>query len=74
MKRVLETMDIGSLVKIKRVGLGMTQSQLADITGNGTRFISDLENGKPTMQIGKVLDMLHVLGFDVIISARGEAG
>ena len=67
-------MDIGSLVKIKRVGLGMTQSQLADITGNGTRFISDLENGKPTMQIGKVLDMLHVLGFDVIISARGEAG
>ena len=51
----------------------MTQSQLADITGNGTRFISDLENGKQTMQIGKVLDTLHVLGFDVFVSTRGEA-
>ena len=74
MKRVHETADIGSLVRIKRVELGMTQSQLADIAGNGIRFISDLENGKPTMQISKVLDTLHVLGFDVIISARGEAG
>ena len=74
MKRVLETADIGSSVRMKRVELGMTQSQLADITGNGTRFISDLENGKPTMQISKVLDTLHVLGFDVIISVRGEAG
>ena len=74
MKRVHETTEIGSLVRLKRVGLGMTQSQLADITGNGTRFISDLENGKPTMQISKVLDTLHVLGFDVLISARGETG
>jgi len=65
--------DIGSLIRKKRIGLGMTQSQLADITGNGTRFISDLENGKQTMQIGKVLDTLHVLGIDVYISARGEA-
>jgi len=69
-----ETADIGSLIRKKRIALGMTQSQLADITGNGTRFISDLENGKKTMQIGKVLDTLHVLGFDVNISARGEAG
>jgi len=68
------TADIGSLVRKKRAELSMTQSQLADITGNGTRFISDLENGKQTMQIGKVLDTLHVLGFDVNISARGEPG
>ena len=68
------TADIGSFVKKKRVALGMTQSQLADITGNGTRFISDLENGKQTMQIGKVLDTLHVLGFDVHILERGKTG
>jgi len=73
MIRVRSTTDIGSLIRKKRVGLGMTQSQLADITGNGTRFISDLENGKQTMQIGKVLDTLQVLGFDVHVSARGEA-
>ena len=73
MSRVFGAADIGSLVRKKRIDLGMTQSQLADVTGNGTRFISELENGKPTMQIGKVLDTLHVLGFDVRVSVRGEA-
>jgi len=69
---VHNTADIGLLIRKKRVGLGMTQAQLADITGNGTRFISELENGKQTMQIGKVLDTLQVLGLDVYVSARGE--
>ena len=73
MSRIYETADIGALVRKKRIELGMTQSQLADISGNGTRFISELENGKPTMQIGKVLDMLHILGFDISISMRGSA-
>jgi len=70
---VYNNADIGSLIRKTRVGLGMTQSQLADITGNGVRFISDLENGKQTMQIGKVLDTLQVLGLNVYVSARGEA-
>jgi len=73
MIKVHNTIDIGSLIRKKRVGLGMTQSQLADITGNGTRFISDLENGKQTMQIGKILDTLHVLGFNLHVSVRGDA-
>jgi len=72
MTRVFETADIGTLVKLKRTGLGMTQSQLANVSGTGIRFISDLENGKPTMQIGKVLDTLHILGLDLNISARGS--
>ena len=72
MKRVYETADIGSFVRKKRVELGMTQSQLADSCGNGTRFISELENGKPTMQIGKVIDILHILGLDLSISGRGN--
>ena len=71
MTRVFETADIGSLVKLKRNGLGLTQTQLANVSGTGIRFISDLENGKPTMQIGKVLDILHVLGLDLNISSRG---
>ena len=69
--KVYITKDIGVIAKSRRKELGMTQSQLADISGNGVRFISELENGKATMQIGKVLDTLHVLGLDVSISARG---
>jgi len=71
MKRIFETKDIGSLVKQKRNQLNMTQPQLASVSGAGVRFISDLENGKPTMQAGKILDILHVLGLDVYICERG---
>ena len=70
-KRIFEMNDIGFLVKDKRNQLKMTQPQLAAISGVGVRFISDLENGKPTMQIGRILEILHVLGLDVYISERG---
>ena len=72
MTRVYKMSDIGSLVKEKRTEYGMTQSQLADVSGKGIRFISELENGKQTMQIGKVLDTLHVLGLDLSLSERGD--
>jgi len=68
---IYETKDIGAIIKKKRRELGIKQSQLADVSGNGTRFVSDLENGKSTMRIGQILDILHVLGFDISISARG---
>ena len=68
---IYETTDIGKLVRKKRLENGLTQFQLADISGTGTRFISELENGKQTMQIGMVLDMLHVLGLDISIFERG---
>ena len=71
MKKIFETSNIGSLVKNKRKQLNITQPQLAALSGTGVRFVSDLENGKPTMQIGKILDILHVLGFDVYLSERG---
>ena len=73
MKRIFEATDIGSLVKHKRKQLNMTQPQLAAVSGTGVRFISDLENGKPTMQVGKILEILHLLGLDVYVSERGTS-
>lgn len=70
--KIYNTSDIGSLVREKRKSLGLSQPQLADMSGNGVRFISDIENGKPTMQIGKILDLLLLLGLDVAIIERGE--
>ena len=72
MAEIYDTADIGKTIRAKRIELGMTQSQLADISGKGTRFISEIENGKQTMQIGKVIDTLHVLGLDILITARGS--
>jgi HTH-type transcriptional regulator / antitoxin HipB len=54
--------QIGKAVRKTRKELGVTQSDLALTSGTGLRFISDLENGKPTCQIGKVLTVLQTLG------------
>ena len=43
--------------------------------GTGLRFISDLEKGKPTCQIGKVLQVVQALGLELrITSPAADAG
>ena len=56
---------IGEAVRSARKKLGVTQRELALTSGTGLRFISDLEHGKPTSQVGKVLTVLHTLGLAV---------
>lgn len=54
--------QIGELVKSVRKQMGATQKDLAMTSGTGLRFIIELEQGKPTSQIGKVLTVLNTLG------------
>ncbi|MDM4772937.1 helix-turn-helix domain-containing protein [Solimonas sp. SE-A11] len=42
--------------------LRMTQQDLANMVGSSRRFISELEDGKETAQIGKVIGVLSNLG------------
>lgn len=49
---------------------GYSQQEFADLAGVGRRFVSDLENGKPTAEIGKVLQVLTALGLDLELRAR----
>jgi HTH-type transcriptional regulator / antitoxin HipB len=53
---------IGEAVKGARKKLGVTQRDLALTSGTGLRFIIDLEKGKSTCQLGKVLTVLNTLG------------
>ena len=57
--------DIGALVKKTRKQLKVTQKDLAWTSGVGIRFIIDLEKGKPTCQLGKVLAVLHTIGINI---------
>lgn len=54
--------NIGRIVKATRKRLKIKQSDLALASGTGIRLISDIENGKSTCQIGKVLHVLQTLG------------
>lgn len=41
---------------------GLTQAELAGLSGTGLRFIGELERGKSTVSLNKVVDVLAVLG------------
>ena len=45
--------------------LTCTACTVAITSGTALRFIIDLEKGKPTCQLGKVLTVLHTLGIKI---------
>ena len=52
----------GNTVKMYRKKQKATQLQVAAIANTGVRFISDLENGKPSVQLDKALKVARLLG------------
>ena len=62
--------DIGLLIKEKRKRINMTQKEAASIAGVGVRFLSELENGKPTLEIDKVLNVARLFGMDIEANNR----
>lgn len=68
MSDIHSTVQIGQKVRQTRQQLGLTQPQLALAVGVGIRFIVDLEAGKPTVRLDKVLQVLSGLGLALQIS------
>ncbi len=63
--QITDSAALGRMVRTARKGLGLTQPDLALTAGVGVRFIVELEKGKSTAQIGKVLLVLRTLGIVV---------
>lgn len=64
--------QIGKSVRAARKKLCITQKDLALTSGTGLRFVIDLEKGKPTCQIGKVLTVLQTLGIILTLALPGR--
>lgn len=64
--------DFGKSLKKRRKELGYTQRYISEFTGFSISFISDLENGKITAELGKAIYLANVLGLDITVNARGE--
>ena len=62
------TADIGKLIRNTRKTLGVTQKELALTSGTGLRFIIELEKGKETIEMGKVLTVLNTLGITMSLT------
>lgn len=64
--------DISEAVKKRRKSLGLTQSECSAMCNVGNRFFSELENGKETLHIGKVINCLQILGINISLTNRED--
>ena len=64
--------QLGEIIRMKRKAAGLTQKKAASLAGVGTRFLSELERGKPTAQLGKTIRILQLLGLELRIQQRHQ--
>ncbi|KAB2881284.1 helix-turn-helix transcriptional regulator [bacterium] len=58
-------MTLSKLVKEKRNAVGLTQPELAEKAGVGLRFVRELEQGKETLRLDKVNQVLQLFGYEI---------
>lgn len=57
--------NVSLFIRFQRKKLGVTQEELAKKAGVGIRFIRELEQGKKSVQLDKVEQVLHLFGFEL---------
>lgn len=70
--KIISVESISEAVKTRRKQLGLTQSETAAMCNVGARFFSELENGKETLQMNKVLHCLEMLGINLYAVNRED--
>lgn len=58
-------MDLANFVKTKRKAVKLTQPELAEKAGVGLRFLRELEQGKESLRLDKVNQVLQLFGYQV---------
>jgi y4mF family transcriptional regulator len=64
---------LSEAIRERRKALGITQAQLADLSGVSVRAIFELENGNKSMSFKRVLLILEALGlqFNLVVAPNG---
>lgn len=60
--RIYTPASLGAAIRHYRVAAGLTQTQLAELTGIQRTYLSELESGKETAQLKRILRILRRLG------------
>lgn len=69
--KISETTEFGKAIRARRRELGYTQAYLSEFSGLSVSFISDVENGKKTIELGKSIYLANLLGIDIELISRG---
>mgnify|MGYP003599280370 CR=1 FL=1 len=69
---VSNTQELGSLLQSVRKSAGITQAKVFGMANWGSRFISDVENGKPTVRAQMLFDLINWMGLEIVIRKKGS--
>lgn len=67
---VRSSAELGRILRHQRKQLDLSQLDIAGMGNTGNRFIVELEHGKPTVQLQKVLDVMDLLGLEMVVRPR----
>lgn len=65
--------DFGQAIRRARKSQRLTLEQLSGLSGLGVRFLSELERGKPTAQLGKAMEVAMLLGLRLAVDRVEDA-
>ena len=69
--QIVSVTGLGAAIRQKRRAMGVRQDELARMSGVGVRFLSELERGKATCEVGKILQVMERLGLTLWLAPRG---
>jgi len=64
--------EIGHIAEKTRSELGLRQTDIHSLTKLATRFIGEVEHGKESAQIGKVMELLDSMGLEVVVRSKSD--
>lgn len=69
--RIQTAEELGRFLRQFRQSQNLSQADVIGLANTGNRFIVELEKGKPTVQLQKVLDVIDLLGLELVIQKKG---
>lgn len=72
--RIRTPRELGTFIRNARTRRGLTQARLAACAGVSRTWVIDLEAGKRSLEIGRVMSVLDILGFGIELAEARAAG
>ena len=63
-------MELATEIKTMRKAAGLTQTEVSKRAGVGLRFVREFEQGKPTVRLDKVKQVLNLFGYELCLRRK----